>query len=78
MSGLYSFGLNEDAAGAVDEEQEGRQGRRLGAAAVVDQQHRQQSHSSMDDQQDSQQGRHLATAAAVEVTGAVDDHEHGE
>ena len=35
MSGLHSFGLNEDAAGAVDEEQEDRQGRRLGAAAVI-------------------------------------------
>ena len=74
MSGLHSFGLNEDAAGAVDEEQEDRQGRRLGAAAVVDQQHSQRGRRSVDDQHDSQQGRHLAVAAA-EVTGTVGDEQ---
>ena len=58
MSGLYNFGLNEDDAGAVGEEQDGQQGRRLGTDAVANQEHSQRGRRSVDDQQDSQQGRH--------------------
>ena len=63
MSGLYKLGPIKDATGAVNDQQDSRQGQRLAAAAVVDQQHSQQGRSSVDDQHDSQQGRHLATAA---------------